>query len=156
MHASEAENLPATNEFLQTRNPRRTRRKKNLTGSNKTTSKSLLKPEQVLDGTKTGKSSLRDEERKSALTYREGATFTPSATSQTIPLESLATQLLLEVGGGGAHLHTIKSRGRRAKQCAAQSRRPSPRKPPAILRYRPDGSIEHASPSPACLARIRA
>ena len=90
MHASEAESLPATMEFLQTRNPPRTRRKKNLTGSNKTPSKSLLKPEQVLDGTKTGKISLRDEERKSALRYRKGATFTASATSQLIPRGSLA------------------------------------------------------------------
>jgi hypothetical protein len=115
--ASEAEDLPATKEFLQSRNPPRIRRKKNLTGSNKTPPKSLLKPEQVPVETDARKISACEQEKKSALTYGKDATSPPGATFEPIPLGSLATQLLLEAeaarrpanDGGGAAREALRS-----------------------------------------------
>jgi len=115
--ASEAEDLPPTKEFLQSRNPPRIRRKKNLTGSNKTLPKSLLKPEQVPVETAARKISACEQEKKSALIYGKDAISPPGATFEPIPLGSLATQLLLEAeaarrpanDGGGAAREALRS-----------------------------------------------
>ena len=115
--ASEAEDLPPTKEFLQSRNPPRIRRKKNLTGSNKTLPKSLLEPEQVLVETEARKISPCEQGKKSALTYGKDATSPPAATFEAIALEDLATQLLLEAeaarhpanDGGGAAREALRS-----------------------------------------------
>lgn len=109
--ASEAEGLPATKEFLQSRNPPHLRRKKNLTGSNKTLLKSLLKPKQVPVETEARKISAREQGKKSALTYDKNTTSPRGEPIGPVPLGDLTTQLLLEakgarrpanVGGGAA------------------------------------------------------
>ena len=75
MHASEAEDLPKTEEFLRIRNPARPGRKKNRTGSNKTGDKSLLKPQPVLVETATEKITEKIPAKPSPLTNGNKETF---------------------------------------------------------------------------------